>query len=211
MERVPIPNMSDTSALEQFHFTPETEVICDEVVPSIAESHEFDADKYPTVVERFFQKHYYCKNESIDEMHTVLHHSNRVCLIGLADTHVAVRKGIQSITFDVGNVDRSKNHVKGKNKKGAMNMTATSCVAIVKCIDGSEYKIVSAVQGKLVEVNERLLAQPNDIGKDGAGYVAIILPKIERFNDIIGELLTDEQYRQKLSSTSNGDAGQIEL
>lgn len=191
------------NALERFHFNCGTEVICEEVVPSIVQSHDFDSERYPSVVERFFQKHYYCKNESVDETHTVLHHSNRICLVGLADTHAAVRKGIQSITFDVGNFDRSKNQVKGKNKKGAMNMTSTSCVAIVKCIDGSEYKIVSAVQGKLVEVNERLLARPESIGKDGIGYVAIILPKIEKFDDIIGELLTDEQYQLLLASTAD--------
>lgn len=189
--------------LEEFYFNPETEIICDEVVPSIAESHNFDADNYPSVVERFFHTNYYCKNDATDEMHTVLHHSNRICLIGLAATHVAVRKGIQSITFNVGNVDRSKNHVKGKNKKGAMNMTATSCVAIVTCNDGSEYKIVSAIQGKLVEVNERLLTSPNDIGKDGIGYVAIILPKIEKFADIVAELLTEEQYQQTITQNTN--------
>lgn len=185
--------------LEPFFFDPETEIICDEIVPSIADSHQFDADQYPSVVERFFQKNYYSKTDAVDEMHTVLHHSNRICLVGLADSHVAVRKGIESISFDVGNVDRSKNHVKGKNKKGAMNMVATSSVAIVKCTDGSEYKIMSAVQGKLVEVNERLLAHPEDIGKDGIGYVAIILPKIEKFTEIIGRLLTKEQYEEKIS------------
>lgn len=185
--------------MRPFFFDPETEIICDEVVPSIADSHQFDADQYPSVVERFFHKNYYCKPDASDEMHTVLHHSNRICLVGLAATHAAVRKGIASISFDVGNVDRSKNHVKGKNKKGAMNMVATSCVAIVKCTDGSEYKIVSAVQGKLVEVNERLLARPEDIGKDGVGYVAIILPKIEKFTEIIGQLLTEEQYEQHVS------------
>lgn len=195
--------MNGENKLERFHFNSENEIICDQVVPSIVESHEFDSEKYPSVVERFYQKHYYCRNGSIDETHIVLHHSNRICLIGLADTHAAVRKGIQSITFDVGNFDRSKNHVKGKNKKGAMNMTATSCVAIVKCMDGSEYKIVSVVQGKLIEVNERLLSQPNSIGTDGIGYIAIILPKAEKFDGIIDELLTDKQYQNILSSAAN--------
>lgn len=183
--------------MEQYYFSTETEIIGGEIVPSITESPQCDVDNFPSVVQRFFKKHYFSRNDSVDEMHTVLHHSNRICLIGLADNHIAVRKGIQSINFDIGNCDRSKFHVKGKNKKGAMNMTSDSGLAVVTCVDGSEYKIVSAIQGKLIEVNDRLLLNPKHIGKDGIGYIAIILPKIDKYTDIVAGLLTEDEYQER--------------
>lgn len=189
-----------TIGLDQYYFNPEPEKIAGTIVPPITESHQFETGPpYPTVVERFFTKHYHCRSdEAIDEAHTILYHSNRICLIGLADTHVAVKKGIQSISFDIGGCDRSKNQVIGKSKRGGMLLQANSCIAKVICNDGTEYKVVSSINGKLVEVNDRLLTDPTLIGKDGDGYIAVILPKLEKIADIIGNLLTESQYKEKL-------------
>lgn len=184
--------------IQDFYFQPNTEIICGKEVPPITESHQF-ADDYPTVVERFFSKHYYCRDNAVDEVHTILHHSNRICLIGLDISHVAVKKGIKSINFDVGNCDRSKNQVSGKGKRGAMNLQPSSMLAIVTCNDDSEYKVVSCITGKLVEINERLGNNPELIGKDGYGYVAIVLPKMDKCADIISGLLTESDYQQKLN------------
>lgn len=186
--------------IESFYFEPETEMIAGEIVPPITESHKIETE-YPSVVERYFTKYFYCRNDNIEEAHVILHHSNRICLVGLDKTHVAVQKGIQSINFDIGGSDRSKNQVSGKSKRGGINLQPTSCIAIVTCNDGTEYKIVSAINAKLVEVNERLLSNPSFIGKDGDGYVAIVLPKIEKVADIIGGLLTEDQFKEKNGTT----------
>lgn len=196
--------MADVS-LEQYYFNPAPEVIGGEVVPPIDKSHGFDYDNYPSVVERYYTKYYYFRNDDINEAHTLLNHSNGICLIGLADTHVAVKKGIKSITFDVGNVDRSKNKVSGKGKKGAMILQATSCLAIVTCEDDSTYRISSTTQGKLVEINERLLTNPKLIGQDGHGYVAVVLPKLEKCKEQLEKLITEQEYQARLKQQTNGN------
>lgn len=184
--------------LEGYYYDSEEEIIGGEKIPRITESHDFDYDNYPSVVERYFTKRYFFRNDKSEEPHTVLSHSNNICMIGLADTHVAVQKGIKSISFDVGNTDRSKNKVSGKGKRGAMNLQTNSCLAIVTCDDDSTYRIGSGVQGKLVEVNERLLQNPKLIGTDGHGYIAVILPKLEKAKDQLAQLATEEEYQAKI-------------
>lgn len=184
--------------LEPYYFNPEPEVICGEIVPPISDSHNFDYDNYPSVVERYYTKYYYFRNANINEAHTLLSHSNGINLIGLADTHIAIKKGIKSISFNVGNFDRSKNQVSGKGKRGAMNLQATSCLAVITCTDDSVYRVSSTITGKLVEVNERLLLNPQLIGQDGHGYIAIVLPKLEKCKEQLNKLVTEEEYQAKL-------------
>lgn len=202
--------MADIS-LEQYYINPEPEVICGEKVPSISDSHNFDYDNYPSVVERYYTKYYYFRNDNINEAHTLLSHSNGICLVGLANTHIAVRKGIKSLSFDVGNFDRSKNQVSGKGKRGAMNLQNTSCLAVITCEDESEYRISSTIQGKLIEVNERLLSNPKLIGQDGHGYIAIVLPKLERCKELLEKLATEEEYKAKLKQNTDDNSIQIQL
>lgn len=196
--------------LAEFLFKPEEEIIAGEIVPQITESHSFDYDSYPTVVDRYFGKRYYFRNDSTDEAHIILNHSNGICLVGLADTHVAVKKGIKSITYDVGNFDRSKNKVSGKAKRGAMNLQPQSCLAIATCHDDTTYRIVSAVQGKLVEINERLLAHPELIGVEGGGYVAVVLPKLSQCKEQLDRLANEEEYQAKLNDSENQCAAKAE-
>lgn len=184
--------MSDLSA---FYFQPQLEIIGGQEIPSIIES--FTGDKHPSVVERFFTKYYYCRDDDVSEMHTILFHSNRICLIGLDQKHCAVQKGIQSINFDIGNCDRSKNQMSGKGKRGAMNLQPLSTLAIVTCNDGSTYKIISTITGKLIEVNERLISNPQLLGRDGVGYVAVVLPKIDKCAEILSQLLVENDYLTK--------------
>lgn len=189
--------------LSEFYFNPEIEIIAGKVVPPITESHNFDYDAYPSVVERYYTKHYYFPNDNIDNAHTVLNHSNGICLIGLADTHEAVKKGIKSLTYDVGNFDRSKNQVVGKAKRGALNLQNTTTLAEITCEDGSTYRIYSALQGKLVEVNERIVENPKLIGTDGDGYVAVVLPKLDKCKDQVEKLANEEEYQARLKEKSN--------
>lgn len=89
-----------------------------EGIPSITTY--YDGGKHPGVVDRYF-KRFYMPKKSADgdnEDHLVLNHSNRICLIGLAPSHIAFKKGIVEINFNIGNCDRSQNQVKGKGKKG---------------------------------------------------------------------------------------------
>lgn len=182
--------------LSDYYFEEEKEIICDKEVPSIIEDIDTNLQ---SVVDRYFTRYYLLKNEKAEEVHSILFHSNRICLVGLAPDHIAFKKGIKSVNFNVGNVDRSLNQVSGKRKKGAMNLQPTSTLAIVECNDGTEYKIVSCVTGKLIEINERLVTNPELIQMEGDGYVAIVLPKPENCENIKKSLMTKDDYDQRRS------------
>ncbi len=117
-----------------------------EKIPPIT---SYFVEDYQSVVDRYFKRYYFIPKNSIvsaassseNQDHQILFHSNRICLVGLSKNHVAFEKGIKEITYDIGNCDRSQNQVSGKGKRGAMNLQATSSIAIVRCHDNSEYKV----------------------------------------------------------------------
>ncbi|KAH8407060.1 hypothetical protein KR222_004960 [Zaprionus bogoriensis] len=180
--------------LEPYYFQHEEQTICGQLVKPITDSYD---ENYPSVVDRFFTRFYYIKAEA---PYQVLYHSNRICLVCLAPTHPALAEGIESVSFDVGNVDRSQNVVKGKAKKGGMILQADTTLALLKTEKGTTYKIPSCIRGKLVEVNTELLTHPKllEQAPEGAGYFAILLPKIENCDDIKASLLTREQYEERM-------------
>lgn len=168
-------------------------------VPSITTVYK---GEYPSVVDRYFTRFYFTKESPTheNEDHVVLFHSNRLCLIGLAKTHIAFTKGIASLSYNIGSCDRSNNQVKGKHKKGGMNLQPSTTLAIVSCKDGSEYKIVSCITGKLIEVNERLHADLSKLSVEGDGYVGVILCKPEHCDKIKSNLVSEQDYTPSYSS-----------
>lgn len=178
--------------LSDYYLNEEVELIDGIECPSIL--CDFDAN-CPSLVDRYFTRFYYRKSNTDNEDHQILIHSNRICLIGLAPSHIAFTKGIKSVNFNIGNVDRRENICSGKGKKGAMNLQPSSALAIVTCDDDSQYKIVNCITGKLVEVNERLIDDPKLMAKEGDGYVAICLPKIENTETIKQSLISEESYK----------------
>jgi len=90
--------------------------------------------------------------------------------------------------------------VKGKGKKGGMILQAESTLALLTTESGETYKVPSCIRGKLVEVNTALVEEPKLLEKlpEGAGYFAILLPKIENCDAIKASLLTQEQYEERL-------------
>ncbi|XP_053671628.1 protein Abitram [Anopheles nili] len=162
-------------------------------VPSILE--DFIPNQ-PSIVDRFYTKLYYVPNNKPDEAQQVLFHSNRICLVGLAKEHAAFQKGIRSVSFEVGKFDRSDNKVSGRKKSGGMILQYDSTLALVTCVDGTVCKVRSCVQGKLVEVNERVVNDPEIMQLDGEGFVAIVMPKIENCNALKEKLLSWESYEK---------------
>lgn len=179
------------TSLSDYFFEEPPHIICGLTVPSIV--NDFNGD-CPSVVDRFFGKYYYRLPNTDDEDHLILFHSNRVCLVGLAPSHIALQKGITSVNYKIGNVDRSQNVCSGKGKKGAMNLQPTSALAILSCRDGSEYKVLSCVTAKLIEVNGHIAERPELLAMPGDGYVAICLPKPENSEAIKAGLLSVDQY-----------------
>jgi len=171
-----------------------------EGIPSIT---SFYNGEYPSVVNRYFTRFYHANksaNDDENEDHVVLFHSNRLCLIGLAKSHVAFTKGIKGISYDIGNCDRSLNQVKGKHKKGGMNLQPSTTLAIITCNDGSTYKVVSCITGKLIEVNERLESNLNRLSIEGDGYIAVVACKPENCEKIKNSLISEAEYAPSCSS-----------
>jgi hypothetical protein len=164
-------------------------------VPSIVDSYN-DKEPLPSLVDRYFSR-YYLKKKSQNgdnEDHLLLCHTNRVGLVMLAKSHVAFKKGIVNINYNIGNCDRSSFQVKGKHKKGGMHLEARTTIAIVKCSDGSEYKIVSMVNSKLLFVNEKINDDLSKLALEGFGYVAVILIKAENIEKLKDVLICEADY-----------------
>lgn len=182
--------------LAGFYLREEPQTICGETVPSIVADY---VPEYPSTVDRFFTRYYY--EHPVDrehaEPHLVLFHSNRICLIQLAPEHVAFDRGIKSVSFEVGKIDRSQNQVSGKKKSGGMIVQADSTLALVTCEDGSVFKVRGCVQGKLVEVNQRVVQDAGLLAREGDGFIAVVMPKPEQCEAIKGKLIKREEYAGK--------------
>ncbi|XP_036322919.1 protein Abitram [Rhagoletis pomonella] len=188
--------MNPTDPLLPYYYEHDPQIIGGIKVPPITDDW---VENYPSVVDRFFTRYYYIKDGAEPAPYQVLFHSNRVCLICLAPEHPALKAGIKSLTFDIGNTDRSKNTVKGKGKKGGMVLQHDSTLAILTTEQDKTYKIPSCVQSKLVEVNTKWVGEPKGLetAAEGEGYVAIVLPKPEDCENIKRILLTQERYNEK--------------
>uniref|UniRef100_A0A182K407 Protein Abitram n=1 Tax=Anopheles christyi TaxID=43041 RepID=A0A182K407_9DIPT len=162
---------------QDYWYEAETQEICGVQVPSILNDL---IEKQPSIVDRFYTKLYSVPPNKPDEPQQIL----------LAKEHVAFKKGIRSVSFEVGKFDRSENKVSGKRKSGGMILQADSTLALVTCVDDSVYK------SKLVEVNERIVNRPELMQLSGEGFVAIVMPKKEHIDALKERLLCEETYRK---------------
>ncbi|XP_018446354.1 uncharacterized protein LOC108818007 isoform X2 [Raphanus sativus] len=101
----------------------------------------------------------------------IYRHANGLCVIGLAPTHVAFKDegGITNIDFNVGKSDRSVLKVSGKRKKNAMRSESNTALCKVSTAKDS-YIVRCCVKGSLLEVNERLINQPQLLNSSGRIY-----------------------------------------
>jgi hypothetical protein len=121
-------------------------------------------------------------------------HTNGVCVVGLAPTHplVDVARGLIIASID----QRAVKAISGKKKRGALFCQPDTVLFTATCTDGSVFKIRAGVGGKLVEVNERIVADPTLLQRrpETDGYIAIVLPRMADVGDARRSFLTAEQY-----------------
>ncbi|OIT37511.1 PREDICTED: protein Simiate [Nicotiana attenuata] len=126
-------------------------------------------------------------------------HANGLCIIGLARTHVAFKDegGVSSVDFNVGKSDRSGIKVTGKRKKNAQHFESNTALCKV-CTNDASYIVRCCVKGSLLEVNDRLIKQPDMLNSsaDREGYIAIIMPKPADWVKVKATLLGAEEYRE---------------
>ena len=173
--------------------------------PSIEDSITYD-ETFPSVTERYYTPRYYVDDKAGEDM-CVLFHSNRICLLTLAPSHPIIKqkKTITKFDFQVTeHTNRLNNAVLGKRKKGAQQLQCDSIVCRIHCQDQEEdrvYTIRSYINGKLIEINEMLIKQPNLAvsAPQAAGYIAIILPKLDNSEKQKMKLLDKESYHNLLN------------
>lgn len=157
-----------------------------------------------TVADRYFTPYYRVNYQKLNDDICIRIHSNRICMISLAPSHPLFDKNclIEKISFKVTDkVDRAENKISGKGKRGAQALQDNSNICIITCSNGDTWPIKCGINGKLIEVNEALLSDPNLIKKHPheGGYFAIILPNIKLYESLKNSLMTDEQYQAILS------------
>ncbi|XP_014204805.1 uncharacterized protein LOC106636804 [Copidosoma floridanum] len=167
---------------------------------------DFNEDgTYPTVTERYLTPYYAIDvKEPCDDI-CIYIHSNRVCMITLAPSHIIFQKNltIESCSYQVTEkLDRTKNKVSGKGKRGAQPMQKNSYLCRLTCSDGSVYMIRCCMNGKLLEVNEKLLENPELLKQPphSGGYIAVVLPNLKYHDEQLKKHLLDQkQYEEALS------------
>lgn len=150
----------------------------------------------PSIVESNFAR--YFAPDFIKPGHDqyIYRHANGLCVIGLAPAHVALQAGVSSVDFNVGKSDRSEFKVTGKRKKNAQNFESNTALCKVSCGDDS-YVVRCCVKGSLLEVNSRLIKNPELLNKsaDRDGYIAIIMPRPADWLKIKDSLVGIDEYR----------------
>lgn len=154
---------------------------------------------FPTVTDRYLTPYYKLNVQSPGDDICIRIHSNRICMLSLAPSHIILQgdKDITKVNFKVSDkLDRSLNKVSGKGKHGAQPLQTNSNICSISCSDGQTYMIKCCMIGKLVEVNEMLLENPRLLRNPPhkGGYLAIILPNLRLLENLRQSLLTQEQY-----------------
>ncbi|KAI3734404.1 hypothetical protein L6452_13872 [Arctium lappa] len=129
----------------------------------------------------------------------IYRHANGLCVIGLAAGHVAFKDegGVTSVDFNVGKSNRSEIKVTGKRKRNAQHFESNTALCKI-CTNNTFYIARCCIKGSLLEVNERLIKQPEllNTAADREGYIAIIMPKPADWLKSKASFLTFDEYKK---------------
>lgn len=172
----------------------------------IEESFDIE-DSLKSITQRYYTPYYFIQENNRQEDQCVLFHSNRIALITLAPTHPILKENklIKKIDFQINdNCNRAKNKVSGKGKRGAQPLQKNSILCHIICEDGSNYSPRSCINGKLVEVNDQLIENPNLLttSPQEEGFIALVLPNLHKVDEIKNELIKEEDYIKMQSTIS---------
>ncbi|XP_051926648.1 protein Abitram isoform X3 [Hippocampus zosterae] len=128
------------------------------------EEHKDGEAAPPSVIDRYYTRWYKADMKGKPcEDHCILQHSNRICIITLAETHPLLEKGrtISNIDYKISNgCSRLNNKVSGKSKRGGQFLTEFSPLCRITCTDETQFTVYSCIRGRLLEVNENILERP---------------------------------------------------
>ncbi|KAL2895379.1 Protein Simiate [Bienertia sinuspersici] len=194
-EEYALNSLSKTSLKPQFKDEEEDEELKRLLLPDISTL----PLSPPSVVETNFVRYFAVDFMKPGHDQYVYRHANGLCVIGLAQTHVALQTegGVTSVDFNVGKSDRSEFKVTGKRKKNAQHFQPNSILCNVY-IGDSPYVVRCCVKGSLLEVNNRLIQNPEllNTSADRDGYIAIVMPKPGDWLKIKESLVTFDEFKK---------------
>lgn len=147
----------------------------DEFIESIG----LKALNYMSVIERYYTKIYFNKNENTEQYLFI--HSNGIALCGIGKNHFLLNKEILRVK-DLNKITQ----IKGKKKNGARVLNEVEYVAEIEYVDKNEentntvpsvFKFNPGLKGvKLMEVNTNLYTNSNLIHEypEKFGYICIV-------------------------------------
>ena len=97
----------------------------------------------------------------------------------------------------------------GKKKSGASFFTARDMVCAVTVDDGSSFTVYACVRGSVIEVNERLRAEPQLLGT-AAGFIAVLAPKADEKKSIGQALVEFDQGTAAFSAPSGNEKRRLD-
>jgi len=92
---------------------------------------------------------------------------------------------------------------RGKGKKGAAAVDRKAILCLLQTEDGDEYAVRAGTSGKVVEVNARLVEEPDLVrtSPQSDGFVAILLLRLkEGAEDVKRTLLSEEDYLEEVQT-----------
>ncbi|GLE06472.1 hypothetical protein PINS_up015719 [Pythium insidiosum] len=149
-----------------------------------------------TMIERYYTELFACDVMSRASEDQYVHmHSNRLCVVGVAETHPVMKEQIEAIEFTPNVLD---SRVSGKKKKGGQFMLPETILCHIRCKSGASYAVRSCIRGTLLELNDALLDNPQLLQEKhlSDGYLVIIQPKTSEIIEIQESLLTKDEYKQ---------------
>lgn len=122
----------------------------------------------------------------------VRRHDNGISMVGLDVAHPVLAvpgRRVTAVNFDVGRTNRLDNLVSGKRKRGGLVCQTTTILCEVECSDGFVAPVRAAANGRLLEVNQRLLKEPGLLSDEpqAEGWIAILYDPLAASDDIGGD------------------------
>ncbi|RUO96955.1 hypothetical protein BC936DRAFT_141210 [Jimgerdemannia flammicorona] len=161
-----------------------------------------------------FTTHYFLGADDIKDDLVIRQAPNKLCIISLARGHPARAGGAKelsplSITF----CDAFKYLLRSPqtvNVKYGPMISPQTPIAMIELADGKTYTIRSAVQGQVIELNERLLKEPFLLRQrpNADGFIAIVMPRMENSEKALVQCVTEEKWLEKrpdLRKSMNSD------
>lgn len=168
---------------------------------------------YLSYTDRYFNRYYKLNVKYDNNDHLILVHSNKVAVCTIAPSHPVLDSSKYKI-IRVEFVQQVNEEMSGKHKHNAkrLNNVQALCKIITskisqQTIENKEeleeetFVVYSCLNAKLVEINEKLLKNPELLQTKAAteGFLAIMITNLDTWKEQISSLTTHEEYVKYIS------------